>query len=134
MCFLLCFSATYIPQNTRDKNLNEINTVNKSVLFIGAVIYQSDRQTRGKKTTTTLRLFKAAQLCFCQHQRCGVLVLKDLRLQGWKLVFVQSLDQITTQSNQHWLLRIAEHADHFYWFDRAWLRFSKRPQCYIQDQ
>ena len=81
-----------------------------------------------------LRLFKAAQLCFLSYQHPAALVLKDLRLRGWKLVFVQALDQITTQSNQHWLLRIAGHADHFYWFDRAWLRFSKRPQCCIQDQ
>ena len=66
----------------------------------------------GKKTTTTLRLFKAAQLCFLSYHHPEVLALKDLSLQRWKLVFVQALDKITTQSNQRWLLRIAGHADH----------------------
>jgi hypothetical protein len=79
-------------------------------------------------------LINQAQLCFLSCQLCGVLALKDLRLQGWKLAFVQALDQITTQSNQRWLREIEGHADHSYWFDRAWLRFSKHPQCWIQDQ
>jgi hypothetical protein len=80
VCFLLCFSATNAPKNTRDKILNEINAVNKSVLFIGAGVYPSCIEFRGKKTTTTLRLFKAAQLCLICYQHCGVLVLKDPRL------------------------------------------------------
>jgi hypothetical protein len=50
------------------------------VLFIGAGIYPSCIEFRGKKTTTTLRLFKAAQLCLICYQHCGVLVLKDPRL------------------------------------------------------
>ncbi len=114
MCFLLCFSATYAPKNSRDKILNEINAVNKSVLFIGAGIYAFSPEICGIKTTTPLRLFKQAQLCFCNCQHSKVLTQKDLRLRGWKLAFVQALDEITTQSNQRWLPRIAVHAVHFY--------------------
>jgi hypothetical protein len=60
VCFLLCFSATYAPQNIRDKNLNEINTVNKSVLFIGAGIYACRSAICGIKTTFSVLMNKTA--------------------------------------------------------------------------
>jgi hypothetical protein len=40
VCFLLCFWATYVPKNTRDKILNEINEVKKSAIFFGCTIYR----------------------------------------------------------------------------------------------
>ena len=80
MCFLLCFSATYVPRNTRDKNLNEINTVNKSMLFIGAGIYAFSSAICGIKTTfavlmnkTTLQRFVDSLLV--EQQRCVDLCL-----------------------------------------------------------
>ena len=79
MCFLLCFSATYAPKNSRDKILNEINAVNKSVLFIGAGIYDFSSAICGIKTTfavmmnkTTLQRFVESMLCEQQRwvDRC----------------------------------------------------------------
>ena len=58
MCFLLCFSATYAPKNSRDKILNEINAVNKSVLFIGAGIYAFSPAICGIKTTFAVPMNK----------------------------------------------------------------------------
>jgi hypothetical protein len=79
VCFLLCFSATYAPKNSRDKILNEINAVNKSVLFIGAGIYDFSSAICGIKTTfavmmnkTTLQRFVESMLCEQQRwvDRC----------------------------------------------------------------
>jgi len=58
VCFLLCFSATYAPKNSRDKILNEINAVNKSVLFIGAGIYAFSSVICGIKTTFAVLMNK----------------------------------------------------------------------------
>lgn len=105
MCKCVFFYSKGRPE-TRSiggvKNLNEINAVKKSVLFLCACIYPYCRGFRGKKTTTQLRLFKAAQLCLLNYQHCGVLALKDPCLRGWKLVLVLELNEITTQSSQHW--------------------------------
>jgi len=86
MCKCVFFCSKERPETRSTggaKNLNEINAVKKSVLFLCACIYPNCGGFRGEKTTTRLRLFKAAQLCFLSHQHCGVLVLKDPRLQGW---------------------------------------------------
>jgi len=83
MCKCVFFCSKVRPE-TRwidgAKNLNEINAVKKSILFLCACIYPYCRAVRGKKTTTQVRLFKAAQLCFLGYQHCGVLALKDPRL------------------------------------------------------
>ena len=71
MCFLLCFSATYVPKNIRDKNLNEINTVNKSVLFIGADIYACRSAICGIKTTFAVLMNKTTLQRFVESQLLG---------------------------------------------------------------
>jgi hypothetical protein len=58
VCFLLCFSATYVPRIWWDKNFNEINAVNKSVLFIGAGIYAFSSAICGIKTTFAVLINK----------------------------------------------------------------------------
>ena len=80
MCFLLCFSATYAPQNTRDKILNEINESNQSAISFGAGIYAFISAICGIKTTfavlmnkTTLQRFVDSLLV--EQQRCVDLCL-----------------------------------------------------------
>jgi hypothetical protein len=105
MCKCVFFCSNGRPETRSTggaKNFNEINAVKKSAIFLCACIYPYRREFRGKKTTTQLRLFKAAQLCLLDYQHCGVLALKDPRLQGWKLALVLELNEITTQSSQHW--------------------------------
>jgi hypothetical protein len=83
MCKCVFFYSKGRPESRSSggaKNLNEINSFKKSVLFLCACIYPYCREYRGKKTTTQLLLFKAAQLCFLHYQQCGVLALKDPRL------------------------------------------------------
>jgi hypothetical protein len=83
MCKCVFFYSKERPETRSTggaKNFNEINAVKKSAIFLCAGIYPYCRVVRGKKTTTQLRLFKAAQLCLMCYQHCGVLVLKDPRL------------------------------------------------------
>ena len=58
MCFLLCFSATYVPKNIRDKILNEINESNQSAVSFGAGIYAFSSAICGIKTTFVVLLNK----------------------------------------------------------------------------
>jgi hypothetical protein len=79
VCFLLCFSATYAPKNSRDKILNEINASNQSAISFGAGIYALSSAICGIKTTfavlmnkTTLQRFVESLLCEQQRwvDRC----------------------------------------------------------------
>jgi hypothetical protein len=67
----LCFSATYAPKNSRDKILNEINAVNKSVLFIGAGIYDFSSAICGIKTTFAVMMNKTTLQRFVESQLLG---------------------------------------------------------------
>jgi hypothetical protein len=79
VCFLLCFSATYIPLIWWGKNLNEINASNQSAISFGAGIYAFSSAICGIKTTfamlmnkTTLQRFVESLLCEQQRwvDRC----------------------------------------------------------------
>jgi hypothetical protein len=58
VCFLLCFSATYVPKNIRDKILSEINASNQSAISFGAGIYAFRPAICGIKTTFAVLLNK----------------------------------------------------------------------------
>jgi hypothetical protein len=58
VCFLLCFSATNTPKNTRDKILNEINVSNQSAISFGAGIYAFSPEICGIKTTFAVLMNK----------------------------------------------------------------------------
>jgi hypothetical protein len=53
------------------KNLNEINAVNKSVLFIGAGIYDFSSAICGIKTTFVVLMNKTTLQRFVESLLCG---------------------------------------------------------------
>jgi len=98
MCKCVFFCSKGRPEtrsNGGAKNLNEINAVKKSAIFLCACIYPYCGEFRGKKTTTQLRLFKAAQLCFLNYQHCGVLALKE---NGKQRSFMQVFEGYTLKA------------------------------------